>query len=128
MADDLIDGLRIFEESGDTHLASAGRIEEEIGFIEAQLSIQKAHTPEVAGSNPAPAAISFPQFLKKIIVFYFALPFLRLYLTLSCVNFMLNVAQFVYYGVNLMRREDAKTIHYLLLDFAYSFVRNLSSV
>jgi len=41
---------------------------------------------------------------------------------------MLPVAQFAKYGINLGRREDAKTIDYLLLDLVHSFVRHLSIV
>jgi len=85
--------------------------------------------PEVVGTNPSRLPSSyFPIFLKKIIVFYFALPFLCLHLTLSCVNFMLPVAQYAKYGVNLMRRMDAKTIHYLLLYLVHHCVHNLSSL
>jgi hypothetical protein len=59
---------------------------------------------------------------------YFTLLFLSLHLTLSSLNFMLPVAQFALYRVNRMRREDAKTIDCLLLDFVHYFVHHLSSM
>lgn len=58
----------------------------------------------------------------------FCLTFSCLHLTLCILHSMLHDAQFALYRVNRMRREDAKTIDCLLLDFVRYFICHLSSL